>query len=282
MEKLKRAYIQPPIIKGKVLFYPDAVGLRYWRRLQPIINSMLMETESEVKELMATPAAYWAGLSTQDASISEQVKQLFNRLTNKYLRIFNRDIESIVLNMMAKVDKASQSNLRDVISDISSVTITPDYFVKSMGEQFKALTEQNVSLFKTIPEVHFAKVETAVMDSIISGNGLKDLNPFFEQYTTGERNYAKNRAMDQTRKAYTSINMARMQKSGIKQFEWLHSHGSNAPRKLHEELSGKVFDIASPPYIGTMYNEKIYGYPGQLPNCRCMARPIIDLSDDDD
>lgn len=282
MAKLKRAYIQQPIIKGKVLFYPDAVGLRYWRRLQPIINSMLMETEREVKELMTTPAAYWAGLPTQDASISEQVKELLNRLTKKYLRIFDRDIESIVLNMMTGIDKASKASLAGNISDMSSVTVSTDYFVSSMGEQFKALTQQNVSLFKTIPEVHFAKVESAVMDSIISGNGLKDLNPFFEQYTTGERNYAKNRAMDQTRKAYTSINMARMQKSGIKQFEWLHSHGSNAPRKLHEELSGKVFNIDEPPYIGTMYNERIYGYPGQLPNCRCMARPIIDLSDDDD
>jgi len=100
---------------------------------------------------------------------------------------------------MTGVDKASSASLSGSLSKMGeSLTISPDYFVKSMGETFKALTTQNVALFKTIASTHFDKVETAVMNSIISGNGLKDLNPFFETHSTGEKNYAKNRAMDQT------------------------------------------------------------------------------------
>jgi SPP1 gp7 family putative phage head morphogenesis protein len=206
-------------------------------------------------------------LPTQDASISELSKALIERLLKKYLRIFDRDLGAIVLTMMTGVDKASAASLAGSLSKMGeSLTISPDYFVRSMGETFKALTTQNVALFKTIASTHFDKVETAVMDSIISGNGLKDLNPFFETHSTGEKNYAKTRAMDQIRKAYTSVNMARMRKLGIKKFEWIHSGGSNNPRILHIELSGKVFEIDN---------------PGELPNCRCMASPLMEFDEDE-
>ena len=279
---LRRVSVKAPLVKGAPLYYPDAVGLKYWAKLSPIFNSMTRETEAEVKALFESPAAHWAGLPTQDASISELSKALIERLLKKYLRIFDRDLGDIVLTMMAGVDKSSAASLAGSVSKLGeNLTINPDYFVKSMGETFKALTTQNVALFKTIASTHFDKVETAVMDSIISGNGLKDLNPFFEKHSTGEKNYAKNRAMDQTRKAYTSVNMARMRKLGIKKFEWIHSGGSNDPRILHIELSGKVFEIDKPPFIGVMYGVDIYGFPGELPNCRSMASPVIEFDEDE-
>ena len=280
---LKRATVKAPLIKGTPLYYPDAVGLKYWSRLAPIFNSMTRETEAEVKALFESPAAHWAGLPTQDASISELSKELIARLLKKYLRIFDRDLGDIVLRMMMGVDKSSAASLAGSLSKMGeSLTISPDYFVASMGETFKALTTQNVALFKTIAEQHFAKVETAVMDSIISGNGLKDLNPFFESHSTGEKNYAKTRSMDQTRKAYQSVNLARMRKLGIKKFEWLHSGGSNEPRILHMEMNGKIYEIDNPPYICTMYGVDIYGFPGEAINCRCMIRPVIEFDDDDE
>ena len=115
------------------------------------------------------------------------------------------------------------------------------------------------------------------MESIINGKGLADLKPFFQKHSTGELNYAKNRALDQTRKAYTSINMARMERLGIKRVKWLHSHGSNAPRKLHQEMNGNIYDLDKPPFIGRMYNEDVYGWGGDLPNCRCTCSPVFEI-----
>ena len=271
--------ITKPLIQGTPLMYPDVVGIKYWGRLSPILNAMFLETEQEVKALFDGPQATKAGLPTQDAGISETARTLFYRLFNKWTRILNRDLTGIVLDMMSEANKASKINLAHSMRNMAdSVTVSTDFLKTGLiAEQFKALTIDNVGLFKTIAAKHFEKVEGAVMDSIISGNGLYDLNQFFEHYTTGEKNYAKNRAMDQTRKAYTSIAKARMESTGIKKFKWLHSHGSNAPRKLHEELNGKIFAFDDPPYIGNMYNQMIYGFPGQLPNCRCMMIPVFDF-----
>jgi len=60
--------------------------------------------------------------------------------------------------------------------------------------------------------------------------------------------------------------------------KWIHSHGSNAPRKLHQELDGQVFDIDNPPVIGIMYGVEVRGYGGVLPNCRCRIMPVFDFA----
>jgi len=69
--------------------------------------------------------------------------------------------------------------------------------------------------------------------------------------------------------------LERMKSAGVTKFEWLHTGGGKQPRKLHKELSRQIFNIDEPPFIGVMYGERIHGYPGQLPNCRCAMRAVI-------
>jgi len=71
-----------------------------------------------------------------------------------------------------------------------------------------------------------------------------------------------------------------MKALGIKKVKFLHVGGSQEPRKLHLELSGKVFSLDDPPYIGDMYGQKVYGFGGVLPGCRCVCRPILDFGED--
>ena len=317
-----------PILKGTPLYYPDVIGLRYWKALEPLFSAMYRETEQQMLRLFESPLATMDDdvdpVIVDTGGIAYTARDQLNRLRNKFLRIFDRDLTGIIFKMLTGVDQHSKTSLEtslgklynganeapkasitkvkprrktskateiivpDIKADLSGVTaiksgaltISPD-FLKSgvMEEQFKALTVHNVGLFKTIAAEHFSKVEAAVMDSITTGQGIKDLIPFFDGYSNGTKNYARLRAMDQTRKAFTSINMARMRRLGIKKFEWLHSHGSNDPRKLHEQMSGNIYEIDNPPYIWTVYNQRIYGYPGEAINCRCTAIPVYDFND---
>lgn len=91
--------------------------------------------------------------------------------------------------------------------------------------------------------------------------------------------HARNVAMDQTRKVYSNVNAARMQALGVKKFEWVHTGGSQHPRKDHQELSGKVFSLDDLPVIGVMYGNEVRGKPGDLPYCRCTMRPIVSFED---
>ena len=263
-------------MRGTPLLYPDITAHKYSAKIQSILGAMQRETEREVLALFKSSDS--PIIATTDASISSQARFLLARLARKYTRIFNRDFPSIVSSMLKGIDTASKSNTHQSLKELSGgLMVKTDFLTGEMNEQFKALTAQNVSLFKTITSNHFAKVESKVMDSITTGNGLKDLKPFFDTFGNTEKNYAHNRAMDQTRKAYTSINMSRLEKLGVKRVEWMHSHGSNDPRKLHQELDGKIFDIDKPPYIGDMYGERVHAFGGILPNCRCQIRPVLEF-----
>lgn len=269
----------PPITRGKTLQYPDRVGKKYANQIGGFYETMALETEREILKLFRNSDSKML-VATQDASIVSQVRIALSKISKKYTKILNSNFSKIVSKMLSQVDRASKSSTHASLKELSGgLNVKTAFLTGEMSETFKALTQQNVSLFKTISEQHFSKVESKVMDSITNGKGLQDLQPFFEQYTNGHKNYAKNRAMDQTRKAYMSINNERIKKLGVKKVEWVHSHGSNDPRKLHQELDGKIFDIDNPPLIGVMYGQDIYGWGGELPHCRCTIRPVMEFGE---
>jgi SPP1 gp7 family putative phage head morphogenesis protein len=99
-----------------------------------------------------------------------------------------------------------------------------------------------------------------------------------ERYGEAKR-HAKNVALDQTRKAYMSINTERMRDVGVSKFEWIHTGGSQDPRQYHKTvLNGNVYDINDPPVIDQRTGER--GLPGLLPFCRCTMRPVVTFEDD--
>ena len=119
------------------------------------------------------------------------------------------------------------------------------------------------------------------MRSITTGNGMKDLVHYLTKKYNGDIKRARLTAADQTRKAYQSINTARLQTLGVKKFVWIHSGGGKEPRPLHVKMSGNEYSFDDPPYIGMMYGNEVRGLPGDLPNCRCIYKPIINFDLED-
>jgi len=115
------------------------------------------------------------------------------------------------------------------------------------------------------------------MRSITTGNGMQDLLPYLEKAKGISKRRAKIIAYDQTRKAFNNVNKAKMQKLGIKEFEWLHTGGSNEPRKHHIKLSGQIFSFDNLPFSED--NERRI-YPGSEINCRCRAIPVIKFDEE--
>lgn len=208
--------------------------------------------------------------ATMDSDYTNRIDLALERIRVKYENLFALYSVNWANRLSESALSASDNQVKSTLKDISK-----DYAFKPLDlkqgaalfDSFQAATAQSASLFKTIPDRFHGKVQNAVLQSIVEGKGLQDLKPFFKKFATSERNYAHNRAMDQTRKAFNSLSLQRMKDAGITRFEWLHTGGGKEPRKLHQHLSGKVFDIDNPPFIGVMYGQDIYGYPSQLPNC---------------
>ena len=125
---------------------------------------------------------------------------------------------------------------------------------------------------------YLGEVQGQVMRSITSGQGLKDLIPYLNTKYDQNIRHARNVAFDQTRKAYSNINAGRMQANGIKSYEWIHSGGGQHPRKLHQQMNGRVYRLDDPPVIDERTQER--GIPGRAINCRCTMRPIVSFGDD--
>jgi SPP1 gp7 family putative phage head morphogenesis protein len=148
-----------------------------------------------------------------------------------------------------------------------------------MEEVAKASVAENVSLIKSIPEQYFKDITGAVMRSITTGNGLADLVSEIDKYAGQTKRRAENLALDQTRKAYNSINKQRMQAIGVRQFEWIHSGGGQVPRESHLKISGHIFDFdkVEEQQAALGVPERDRGIPGFPVNCRCTMLPVINF-----
>lgn len=285
---------KPTDAKGAVLREPVSTPARYNAQLQRLVDKMVAAAAKDIVALFTSPTAAESHVTT-DASISSQARILTNSLMDRFTLLFNRAARPLSEAMVEETLVNSQTGMRRSLKEISakvtlagSIAGAPNSRVRQVA---KASVTENVALIKSIPQQYLGKVQQAVMRSITTGNGLQDLQPFLtktiaraqgldlkdagKQIDSVKRR-AKNIALDQTRKAYNSINAARMQANGIEKFEWIHTGGGQKPRQQHIEMSGSVYSFAELPVIDNNTGER--GIPGQLPNCRCTMRPIVDLS----
>ncbi|EQA09830.1 phage head morphogenesis, SPP1 gp7 family domain protein [Glaesserella parasuis 84-15995] len=217
-------------------------------------------------------------------SLISQLRIFFNALLNKYNPIFNLIAKKSTEKMVEQTLKNTKSTLNLSLRELGQgLAIKKDYTSERVKDIAQAATMEAVSLIKTIPQKHLGDVQKVLMHSISSdGKGYAELKPFLQKLYKGNARKAHLVAIDQTRKTYLNIQAENMKSLGIKKFKWVHSGGGREPRKLHQELNGKVFSFDDPPYIGDMYGQKVYGLPGHLPNCGCSMSAVFDFEVEDD
>jgi SPP1 gp7 family putative phage head morphogenesis protein len=260
------------IKRGGVLIPSASIRIRFERAITKLITKMAQEIKREVRSV------YAVGMdgTAMDASLVSQARIRLNAVMTKYVPLFGKlaDEESarMVNDTLKNATVTARLSLKEISDDF---TIKSGDIDERTREIMKASTQQAASLIKLIPQKYLADVQGQVMRSIVGGNGLQDLIPYLNKMYEGNIKHARLVALDQTRKAYTGMTEIKMRNAGITHYEWIHSGGGSHPRPLHVKLNGTIQEYANPPYIGDMYGEEVYGNPGELPNCRCNARPIV-------
>ncbi len=259
-------------LRGTTLNYNAGIQTRYDAKLQRLVNYMAAETENKIKALYKK--SYAKKYFAQDASISSQARILMNELFDRFTKIFDERAKPMAESMVKESTKASASVLNSSLRELSGgLSIKTKFMTGPLKDIAKAVVSENVSLIKSIPQQYLTQIEGAVMRSITTGQGLKDLIPYLEKQKGVTKRRAKNIALDQTRKAYNGINRSRMETIGIREFEWLHSGGGQHPREEHIEMSGNIYSLDDPPVIDSKTGER--GFPGDAINCKCTMRPIV-------
>lgn len=211
-----------------------------------------------------------------DADVSSQARILTNQLEKKFNQLFAHKSRGLAEDMVKQADKTSATALHESLKELSGgLSVKTKVLSGPMKSIMKASVVENVGLIRSISEQYLQGVQGAVMRSITTGNGLQDLIPYLDRHKGITLRRANNIALDQTRKAYNSINKARMQKVGIEKFEWLHTGGSQEPRQHHIALSGKIFSFNDLPVIDPKTGQR--GKPGDLPNCGCRMIPVVEF-----
>jgi SPP1 gp7 family putative phage head morphogenesis protein len=301
---------KPPTFEGLPLHYPAGVGVRYVKDLGSLTAQMTAQVNREVIRLFKGEAAQaffaqdHAGKQApvfpslpmgsheqppslfnvtfaQDArSVGSEARILVNSLQARFQDLFNKKAKILADRMVRGADKASASSTHSSLQKLSGgMSLKTNIMNASLSNIYKATVAENVGLIKSISSQYLDDVQGAVMRSITTGNGLADLIPALEKYEGQTHRRARNIALDQTRKAFNSINKGRMQAIGIKKYKWLHSGGGAHPREDHVEMDGNIYSFDDPPVIDERTGER--GIPGQAINCRCTMLPVFVFEDEE-
>jgi SPP1 gp7 family putative phage head morphogenesis protein len=266
-----------PTIKGDPLHYPYAVMERYQRDLQSLAATMAEDYRRQLRKAwrLYGPVTMDGLTVTADASLASQVRIVLTGLGRKWERVYTDRSRAIADRMVNSASNASMAAVKSSLKQLSGgITLKVPTMPATLTDSVKSSIALNVDLIRDIQTQFAQRVKASVLSAI--QNGGQGTAEVFEQLTKIDgmtQRRAKNIADDQVRKVTTSMNTERLKAAGARQFEWLHSSGSADPRELHVEYDGQVFSYDDPPVIDERTGER--GFPGQLINCRCVARPVI-------
>lgn len=269
-------------LKGTRLNYNVSDQMKYRRELLSLTRKMTDETKKEILKLFKTKNTkqffkQQREVEAMDESVASKSKKVLNKLMKKFESLFNIKAKKLADGMLENTLKSSQTNLKTSLKQLSGgLSLNTGVVPKGMGEVGKAIINENVSLIKSIPSEYFEEISGEVMRSITTGNGLSDLEPALKKRSGQTDRRVSLLALDQTRKAYNTINKQRMQSIGVKKFEWVHSGGGQHPRLSHMKLDGKIFKFNDLPLKGEegFVNGQ---FPGQAINCRCTMIPVLEF-----
>lgn len=275
-------------LKGKSLVSSAGVAEDLGNTVITLIRKMHEETEKRLRDLFEHPGYAMDAALPVSGNPAARARIILNEVRDKYTPMFRKWGNQAVKRMVARTVKHSARSLKGSLRDVAEgMKIDTSLMNDRLREIVTASSNEASGLIKTIPEKYLADVGGATMRSITSGDGLETLVPYMKDRYGMTTRRARFVAGDQTRKVFQAVNSERCQALGIQEFEWVHSgrRGEHA-RKLHSArpdetvdghkgLNGGIFRYDAPPYIGEMYGSAVYGIPGTLPGCRCIARPVV-------
>lgn len=261
-------------LKGKTLRPNAVIEAKYRKAVLKLVRDFGKDVNAEIEKLFQRLTMDAA----QDESLTSQARILINGMLSKWEPVFNERAKVLTDRMIRETAKNSNITAGLSLRELSEhFKLDPNKIDEATREIIKASTQEAANLIKLVPQKYLGKIQGAVMRSITSGEGLKELNPVLRKYYGEMRRHTRNVALDQTRKAYNSITAGRLKGVGVQEFEWIHSGGGKHPRKQHQRWSGQVFRFDKLP-VDDRFGPVL---PGQAINCKCTMRPVVRIGDRD-
>lgn len=250
--------------------HPNAgVEVRYRKRLLRLVDEMARSV------LYWTKAAYRANeprVLADDADPADVLRRTLADLANQWQDRFDEAAKDMADYFAKSAHERSDGALKAALRKAGfTVEFRP---TAAQRDILKATVQANVSLIKSIPEQYLAQVQGSVMRAVQVGGDLGALVEELQKHHGVTRRRASFIARDQNAKANAAMTRNRQTEVGITEAIWVHSGGGKHPRASHLKAGRDRirFDLREGWYDP---DAEMHVLPGELPNCRCVARPII-------
>jgi uncharacterized protein with gpF-like domain len=246
---------------------------RYRRRLQGLIRQMNASVQYWIKAKFKANGPAIA----QDELPSKALAREIRKLARRWEKDFD-DLAPKLAEYFAK--SANQRSTRQLKQMLKDAGFAVDFkMTRAVRDVMSASINEQVSLIKSIPAKYFTDIEGSVMRAVGAGGDLHGLAKDLQKNYGVSYRRAAFIARDQNNKAMATITKARQQEAGITEAIWVHSGGGHEPRPTHVAAGKRQqrYDVSKGWYDPDA-NGKGQGawiFPGQLPNCRCVSRPVI-------
>lgn len=259
----KRVYLRAVAPNQDIKYY-------YRRQLKRLIKKMNAET------LKAIESGYKRNesLIIGDSKPVNNLTKIINKVKIKYQQLFTLLAGVLADKVISKINKDITQKISKDLKNKGIPIIDSDTQSRSYRTVKQSLIKANVALIKSIPAKYFAEIEQIVMESASRGRDLSYMADELQKRYGVVRRRAELISRDQNDKITSALNIARQKDLGITKNIWVHSHAGKEPRKSHVAANGKIFDIN----VGLKIDGE-YIFPGQLINCRCFSRPVLDIDE---
>jgi|SRR5580700_4756171 uncharacterized protein with gpF-like domain len=240
----------------------------YKRRLTAMIDDMHKSIDYWLR------AAYKKNepIMAQDELPAEALRKAVRDLARRWQKNFDAMAPELAAYFAKAAHRRSDAQLKSILRRGGiSVRWT---MTKAQQDILAATVAENVALIKSIPQQFMTQVEGSVMRSVQTGRDLGTLSKELEQHYEVTKRRAAFISLDQNNKIMGALQRARQLELGITQAVWLHSHGGKVPRPTHLANSGKKYDVAKG-WFDPDPKVQQFIIPGELKNCRCVAKPVI-------
>lgn len=241
---------------------------RYRAILVKMIRAMSADVTAQVKRAYKRNEP----LATDELPAAA-LRKLMRKLSGEWQGKFAKMSVELGKYFAQAAEKRSTAQLRRILRE-GGFTVSFK-MTRTMQDVMSATMGEQVGLIKSIPAKYFTEIEGAVMRSVSAGRDLAPLAKTLEDQYGVTRRRAAFIARDQMNKASATMSRVRMMESGISEAVWVHSGGGREPRPTHlaagkRKQRFKIADGWFDPH------EQRNILPGELPNCKCVARPVIE------
>lgn len=250
---------------------PNAgVAAWYRKQLRLVTREMAQDMLTRVREAYkAAPPGH--GLAQDAKPRTPNLQHAFERWGSIWTGKLERLSVKLAWNFAAKNREATDTAIKSSFKDAGlTVKFKP---TKAMRSAFDATVGENVALIKSIPQKFLTDVQAKVYAGVLKGSDLATLKTEIQKvYAVTDRRAALI-ARDQNNKAKAVFENVRRKGLGITEAIWQHSSAGVEPRPTHVAMDRKRYSLDVGMYDSA---EGANIWPGQLINCRCTSRAIIE------